>query len=100
MGKLTVAQADSLQKKGVLTKSARTKMQNEGLITEKKQTKQYYIKTGPNQFNKPQMYIEGIRGLTVSTEGQTTINTLREEWQSLLKKHCVTSTEVNSQTTK
>jgi hypothetical protein len=85
MGKITLTEAESLVKKGVLSKTAFSKMQKDGLVGTRKRGEKRYIKTAENTWVSPQFYFQGLNNKTESEE----MKTLRNAVNDVIKKHTV-----------
>ena len=66
MGKLTVAEADDLQKKNIISAKLRTQMETEGVVSSKRTTINYSFKTADGKFVTPRLYFEGGSNTTWS----------------------------------
>ena len=62
MGKLTVAEAEQLEKEGVLTSKAIKEMQDSGLVSTRKRNTRRYMKTAEGNWVCPQLYFQGLKG--------------------------------------
>ena len=62
MAKLTIAEAETLQKEGILSNKSVTEMQDKGLISKKRRGTKRYMKTATGSWVSPQLYFQGIGG--------------------------------------
>ena len=79
MGKLTVAEAETLQKEGILSSKSVTEMQTQGLISKTRKGQKRYMKTATGSWVSPQLYFQGLKGQEYSkkkTEFKTKFNDL------------------------
>jgi len=86
MGKITLAEAEGLMKKGVLSKTAFTKMQKDGLVGTRKRGEKRYILTAEKTWCTPQFYFQGLNKKTESED----MKALRNEVNEVIKKRTVT----------
>ena len=83
MGKLTVTEAETLQKEGILSNKSVTEMQNQGLISKKRRGNKRYMKTANGSWVSPQLYFQGIGGQEYSkkmTELKDKVTKLFEDY--------------------
>ena len=83
MGKLTVAEAERLQKEGILSKDAVKEMQDSGLVSSRKRGTKRYMKTADGNWVCPQLYFQGLNNSAYSkrmTEFRTKFNALLTEY--------------------
>lgn len=88
MGKLTVAEAEQLQKEGVLSQKAIKEMQDSGLVSTRKRNTRRYMKTAEGNWVCPQLYFQGLNGSEYSKrmiEFRTKFNTLLNEYTTVRK---------------
>ena len=87
MGKLTVTEAEKLQKEGVLSSKAIVEMQKSGLIGTRKRGTRRYMKTAQGKWVCPQLYFQGLDGQTYSkkmTEFRTKFNNLLKDYATIM----------------
>tara|TARA_R100001530_G_scaffold92090_1_gene63974 strand:- start:234 stop:512 length:279 start_codon:yes stop_codon:yes gene_type:complete len=83
MGKLTVNEAEQLQKSGVLSKKAVEEMQEKGLVSTRRRGTKRVMKTADGGYVTPQLYFQGLKGnkySTKMTELKTKFNDLVNEY--------------------
>lgn len=83
MGKLTVAEAEQLEKQGVLSNKAIKEMQDSGLVSTRKRNTRRYMKTANGTWVCPQLYFQGLNGKDYSkkmVEFRDKFNTLVTEY--------------------
>jgi len=88
MGKLTVAEAEQLQREGVLSESAIKEMQDSGLVSSRQRNTRRYMKTANGTWVCPQLYFQGLNGKGYSkkmTEFRTKFNNLLSEYTTVRK---------------
>ena len=88
MGKLTVAEAEQLEKQGVLSNKAIKEMQDSGLVSTRKRNTRRYMKTANGTWVCPQLYFQGLNGNDYSkrmTEFRDKFNTLLNEYTTIRK---------------
>jgi hypothetical protein len=88
MGKLTVAEAEALQKEGVLTKASLQEMQDKGLVSSRTRNEKRVVKTASGTFVTPQFYFQGLNGADYSnkmTELRTKVTSLINEYTTTIK---------------
>tara|TARA_R100000458_G_scaffold58218_1_gene65810 strand:- start:1307 stop:1591 length:285 start_codon:yes stop_codon:yes gene_type:complete len=83
MGKLTVADAERLQKDGLLDKKTVEQMQEDGLISKGRRNTKRYMKTGDGTWVSPQLYFQGVNGAKYSKK----MDEFRAEFNALLEKY-------------
>ena len=86
MGKLTVAEAEALQKEGVLTKASLQEMQDKGLVSSRTRNEKRVVKTANGTFVTPQFYFQGLDGSKYSKK----MTELRNEVTNLINKYTTT----------
>ena len=86
MGKLTIKEAEDLQKSGVLSKKAVEGLQNKGLVSTRTRSNKRYIKTANGNFVSPQLYFQGIGKDKYSQE----MNELKQKFNSLITEYTTT----------
>ena len=62
MGKLTVAEAETLRKEGILSGKSVTEMQDKGLISKRRKGSKRYMKTAEGSWVSPTLYFQGLNG--------------------------------------
>jgi hypothetical protein len=88
MGKLTVAEAEQLEKEGVLTSKAIKEMQDSGLVSTRKRNTRRYMKTADGNWVCPQLYFQGLNGSDYSKkmiEFRNRFNNLLNEYTTVRK---------------
>ena len=90
MGKLSVADANELLNKGVITKETLAKMQKDGLVSTRSKSAERYIQSENETWVTPIFYFRGLGG------GKYTINMteLRTEVNKVIEKYTVNKHEV------
>jgi|TARA_R100000501_G_C2595900_1_gene94449 hypothetical protein len=83
MGKLTVAEAEQLEKEGVLSSKAIKEMQNSGLVSSRKRNTRRYMKTANGSWVCPQLYFQGLKGAEYSKK----MVEFREKFNTLVQKY-------------
>ena len=83
MGKLTVAEAEALQKEGVLSKASVQEMQDKGLVSSRTRNAKRVMKTKNGTYVTPQFYFQGLNGNEYSTK----MKELRNVVQNAIEKH-------------
>ena len=86
MGKLTIKEAEDLQKSGVLSKKAVEGLQDKGLVSTRTRSNKRYIKTANGNFVSPQLYFQGIGKDKYSQE----MNELKQKFNSLITEYTTT----------
>ena len=86
MGKLTVAEAQALQKEGVLTKASLQEMQDKGLVSSRTRNEKRVVKTANGTFVTPQFYFQGLDGNGYSKK----MTELREKVTNLISEYTTT----------
>ena len=86
MGKITVKDAESLEKSGILSKTALEEMQNKGLVSKNKTTVRRFIKTADGKWVKPQLYFRGSKDTTKSKRMESFIT----DYNKLVEKYTTT----------
>ena len=88
MGKLTVAEAEALQKEGVLSKASVQEMQDKGLVSSRTRNEKRVVKTASGTYVTPQFYFQGLNGNGYSkkmTELRTKVQGLINEYTTTIK---------------
>lgn len=83
MGKLTVAEADNLQERNIISSELREQMEKEGVVSSKRTSTNYSFKTADGKVVIPRLYFQGGSNTTWSTEMKefhTKVNALIEEY--------------------
>ena len=90
MGKLSVADANELLNKGVITKETLAKMQKDGLVSTRSKSAERYIQSENETWVTPIFYFRGLGG------GKYTINMteLRTEVNKVIEKYTVNKHEI------
>ena len=86
MGKLTVAEAETLQKEGVLTKASLKEMQDKGLVASRTRNEKRVVKTANGTFVTPQFYFQGLNGNGYSKK----MTELRQKVTNLINEYTTT----------
>ncbi|MAC52335.1 MAG: hypothetical protein CME31_07300 [Gimesia sp.] len=86
MGKITVKDAESLEKSGILSKTALEEMQNKGLVSKNKTTVRRFIKTADGKWVEPQLYFRGSKDTTKSKRMESFIT----DYNKLVEKYTTT----------
>jgi len=86
MGKLTVAEAETLQKEGVLTKASLKEMQDKGLVSSRTRNEKRVVKTANGTFVTPQFYFQGLNGNGYSKK----MTELRQKVTNLINEYTTT----------
>ena len=86
MGKLTVAEAETLQKEGVLTKASLKEMQDKGLVSSRTRNEKRVVKTANGTFVTPQLYFQGLNGNGYSKK----MTELRQKVTNLINEYTTT----------
>ena len=88
MGKLTVAEAEAVQKEGVLSKASVEEMQDKGLVSSRSRNAKRVVKTANGTYVTPQFYFQGLNGNGYSkkmTELRTKVQTLINDYTTIVK---------------
>ena len=85
MGKLTVNEADTLVKRGVLSNKALKEMQSGGLVSTRRRGTRRYMKTADNKWVTPQLYFQGFSGGKYSNK----MNEFKEKFNELIKEYTI-----------
>jgi hypothetical protein len=91
MGKLTVAEAEQLEKQGVLSNKAIKEMQDSGLVSTRKRNTRRYMKTANGTWVCPQLYFQGLNGKDYSKK----MMEFRDKFNALVTEY---ATERNNKT--
>jgi len=87
MGKITVKDAEALQKSGILSEAAVNEMHEKGLVSKKRDdTIRRFIKTADGKWVEPMLYFRGSKDTTKSRNMKSFI----DEYNILLKKYTIT----------
>tara|TARA_R100000458_G_scaffold48584_1_gene47709 strand:+ start:821 stop:1090 length:270 start_codon:yes stop_codon:yes gene_type:complete len=81
MGKLTVKEAEALQKEGVLSKASVQEMQDKGLVSSRQRNSRRYMKTASGGYVTPQLYFQGLNGHKYSKQ----MTELRNKFNELIE---------------
>jgi len=90
MGKLTIAEAEQLEKEGVLSQKAIKEMQDSGLVSTRKRNTRRYMKTADGNWVCPQLYFQGLNGSEYSkkmVEFRNRFNNLLNEYTTVRKSN-------------
>tara|TARA_R100000458_G_scaffold43855_1_gene41846 strand:- start:116 stop:391 length:276 start_codon:yes stop_codon:yes gene_type:complete len=85
MGKLTLSEAETLEKEGIISKTSVSKMQEQGLISKRRRGTKRYMKTANGSWVSPQLYFQGLKGQEYSkkmTEFKNKFNELCQNYTS------------------
>ena len=97
MGKLSVADANELLDKGIITKDTLAKMQKDGLVSTRSKSAERYIQSDSESWVTPIFYFRGLGGdkYTVEmTELRTKVNEVIEKYT--VNKHEVVKSETQN----
>ena len=97
MGKLSVADANELLDKGIITKDTLAKMQKDGLVSTRTKSAERYIQSDNEAWVTPIFYFRGLGGgkYTIKmTELRTEVNKVIEKYT--VNKHEVVKLETKS----
>ena len=83
MGKITVKDAEALQKSGLLSDSAVAEMQSQGFVSKERNTVRRFFKTAEGQWVEPRLYFRGGKDTTKSKKMESFIT----EYNKLLEKY-------------
>ena len=83
MGKITVKDAEALQKSGLLSDSAVAEMQSQGFVSKERNTVRRFFKTAEGQWVEPRLYFRGGKDTTKSKKRESFIT----EYNKLLEKY-------------
>ena len=87
MGKITVKDAEALQKSGILSEAAVNEMHDKGLVSKKRDDAiRRFIKTADGKWVEPMLYFRGSKDTTKSKNMKSFI----DEYNTLLKKYTIT----------
>ena len=90
MGKLSVADANELLDKGIITEDTLAKMQKDGLVSTRTKSAERYIQSDSGTWVTPIFYFRGLSGDKYTTE----MTELRTEVSQVIEKHTVNKHEV------
>ena len=96
MGKLSVADANELLDKGVITKETLAKMQEDGLVSTRSKSAERYIQSQNGTWVTPIFYFRGLGGDKYTIE----MTELRTEVSKVIEKYTVNKHEVVKSETK
>ena len=85
MGKLTVNEAEQLQKSGVLSKKAVEEMQEKGLVSTRRRGIKRVMKTADGGYVTPQLYFQGLNGNKYSAR----MIELKDKFNSLVNEYAI-----------
>ena len=84
MGKISIKDAEALQKSGILSKSALNEMHEKGLVSKKRDDAiRRFIKTADGKWVEPMLYFRGSKDTTKSKNMKSFI----DEYNTLLEKY-------------
>ena len=83
MGKITVKDAEALQKSGLLSDSAVAEMQSQGFVSKDRTVVRRFFKTAEGQWVEPRLYFRGGKDTTKSKKMESFIT----EYNKLLEKY-------------
>ena len=86
MGKITVKDAEDLQKSGLLSEAAVNEMQNKGYVSKDRNIIRWFIKTADGKWVEPRLYFRGASKTTKSKRMESFIT----EYNGLLEKYTTT----------
>ena len=87
MGKITVKDAEALQKSGILSEAAVNEMHEKGLVSKKRDDAiRRFIKTADGKWVEPMLYFRGSKDTTRSKRMESFVT----EYNSLLEKYTTT----------
>jgi len=87
MGKITVKDAEALQKSGILSEAAVNEMHEKGLVSKRRENAiRRFIKTADGKWVEPMLYFKGSKDTTKSKNMKSFIN----EYNTLLEKYTTT----------
>ena len=90
MGKLSVADANELLNKGVITKETLAKMQKDGLVSTRSKSAERYIQSDSEVWVTPIFYFRGLGGRKYTVK----MTELRTEVSKVIEKYTVNKHEV------
>ena len=100
MGKLSVADANELLDKGIITKDTLAKMQKDGLVSTRTKSAERYIQSNNGTWVTPIFYFRGLGGgkyTTLMTELRTEVSKVIEKYT--VNKHEVVKLETKNRKT-
>ena len=86
MGTLSVNQAESLIKKGILKKDTVENLQTEGVVSKRRRNTRRFIKTKQGNFVSPQIYFQGLNGDDYSSD----MDKIKNECAKVISKYTTT----------
>ena len=96
MGKLSVADANELLDKGIITKDTLAKMQEDGLVSTRSKSAERYIQSQNETWVTPIFYFRGLGGDKYTIK----MTELRTEVSKVIEKYTVNKHEVIKSETK
>ena len=90
MGKLSVADANELLNKGVITKETLAKMQKDGLVSTRSKSAERYIQSDNESWVTPIFYFRGLGDSKYTVK----MTELRTEVSKVIEKYTVNKHEV------
>ena len=100
MGKLSVADANELLNRGIITKDTLAKMQEDGLVSTRSKSAERYIQSDSEVWVTPIFYFRGLGGgkyTTLMTELRTEVSKVIEKYT--VNKHEVVKLETKNRKT-
>ena len=86
MGSLSVNQAESLIKKGILKKDTVENLQTEGVVSKRRRNTRRFVKTKQGNLVSPQIYFQGLNGDDYSGD----MDTIKSECAKVISKYTTT----------
>jgi len=86
MGTLSVTQAESLIKKGILKKDTVENLQTEGVVSKRRRNTRRFVKTKQGNFVSPQVYFQGLNGDDYSGD----MDKIKNECAKVISKYTTT----------
>jgi predicted hydrocarbon binding protein len=93
MGKLTIADANELLNKGVITQETLAKMQQDGLVSTRTKRAERYMQSENGNWVTPIFYFRGLNGGKYTLK----ITELRAKLNEVIEKFTVTKHEVDKE---
>ena len=90
MGKLSVADANELLDKGIITEDTLAKMQKDGLVSTRTKSAERYIQSDNGTWVTPIFYFRGLGGSKYTVK----MTELRTEINKVMEKYTVSKNEV------
>ena len=86
MGSLSVNQAESLIKKGILKKDTVENLQKEGVVSKRRRNTRRFVKTKQGNLVSPQIYFQGLNGDDYSGD----MDAIKNECAKVISKYTTT----------